>query len=336
MTEKERVKQALAHKDTDIVPYNITFTEVALQKMKKHFRDEDFEGKLGNHLMSVSAFAPGKEVKPGYFQDDFGVVWNQTVDKDIGVIDDIILKEPTLKGYKFPDPKASWRYSGFKKQLEANKEVFCLSDIGFSLFERAWTLRGMENLLCDMCDNLKFVNELLDAITEFNLAVIDESVKYPIDGMRFGDDWGQQSGLIMGPELWRELIKPRIKKMYGRVKSHGLKVFIHSCGDVEEIFPDLIEVGLDVFNPFQPEAYDIYEMKRLHGDRLSFYGGMSTQKTLPFGKPEDVKKETVKLLKEIGRNGGYIFSPAHSTPGDVPAENMAAMIEVVQNQEKYR
>ena len=139
----------------------------------------------------------------------------------------------------------------------------------------------------------------------------------------------------MGPDLWRELIKPRIKKMYGRVKSHGLKVFIHSCGDVEEIFPDLIEVGLDVFNPFQPEAYDIYKMKKLHGDRLSFYGGMSTQKILPFGTPEEVKKETIKLIREIGKNGGYIFSPAHATPGDVPAENMAVMFEIIQNQEKY-
>ncbi|MEI7905475.1 MAG: uroporphyrinogen decarboxylase family protein, partial [Candidatus Firestonebacteria bacterium] len=248
----------------------------------------------------------------------------------------ILLKEPSLKGYNFPDPKAAWRYEGFNKELGLNKDLFCLCDIGFSLFERAWTLRGMENLLCDMYENQEFVNVLLDAITEFNLTIIDESVKYPIDGMRFGDDWGQQAGLIMGPELWRKFIKPRIKKMYARVKSHGLKVFIHSCGDVEEIFPDLIEVGLDVFNPFQPEAYDIFKIKKLYGDKLSFYGGMSTQKILPFGTPEAVKIETVRLLKEIGNNGGYIFSPAHATPGDVPVENMTAMIEVLQNQEKYR
>ncbi len=335
MTRKERIKQSLAHKNSDIVPYNITFTVPAADKLKTHFNDLDFEETLGNHLFSVDALCGDKIIKPGYRQDDFGVIWNQTIDKDIGVVEELILKEPSLKGLKLPDPKASWRYSGFAKGLEKHKDRFLLSDIGFSLFERAWTLRGMENLLVDMYENPGFVSDLLDVITEFNLAVIEESSKFPIDGMRFGDDWGQQSGLIMGPDLWRQFIRPRVNKMYSKVKESGLKVFIHSCGDVEELFPDLIECGLDVFNPFQPEAYDIYKIKNLHGAKLSFYGGMSTQKILPFGTPEDVRKETIKLLKAIGKDGGYIFSPAHATPADVPLENMLAMIEVVTHQEKY-
>jgi len=335
VTRKERTKLSLNHKSSDIVPYNITFTLPAADKLKAHFNNPEFEEAIGNHLFNVDALNGDKIVKPGFRQDDFGVIWNQTVDKDIGVVEDLILKEPSLKGFKLPDPKAAWRYENFGKALEKHKDRFLLSDIGFSLFERAWTLRGMENLLIDMYENPGFVNDLLDAITEFNLAIIDESAKYPIDGMRFGDDWGQQSGLIMGPELWRKFIKPRIRKMYSRVRAHGLKVFIHSCGDVEEIFPDLIECGLDCFNPFQPEAYDIFKIKELHGSKLSFYGGMSTQKILPFGTADDVKKETIRLLKGIGSNGGYIFSPAHATPADVPLDNMLAMLEIVRNQEKY-
>ena len=95
----------------------------------------------------------------------------------------------------------------------------------------------------------------------------------------FGDDWGQQHGLIMGPALWREFIKPRIFQMYQAVKAGGKFVFIHSCGKVQQLFPELIECGLDVFNPLQPEVMDVAAIKRDFGAQLSFYGGISIQRT---------------------------------------------------------
>lgn len=95
-----------------------------------------------------------------------------------------------------------------------------------------------------------------------NWTLFHRGTKFPIDGFRFGDDWGQQHGLIMGPILWRRFIKPRIAKMYAKVHKKDLPVFIHSCGDVDELFPELIEIGVDVFNPFQPEVMDVYEMKK--------------------------------------------------------------------------
>jgi uroporphyrinogen decarboxylase len=101
---------------------------------------------------------------------------------------------------------------------------------------------------------------------------------------------------------------------------------------VEEIFPDLIECGVDVFNPFQPEVMDVFEIKKKFGDRLSFFGGISTQRTLPFGTVKQTKDEVRRLIESIGKNGGYIASPAHAIPADAKAENIAAMIEVLQNQ----
>ena len=148
----------------------------------------------------------------------------------------------------------------------------------------------------------------------------------------FGDDWGQQRGLQMGPALWRRFIKPRIRRMYAAVKARGKRVFIHSCGKVDELFPELIECGLDVFNPFQPEVIDVYEAKRRFGDRLSFYGGISTQKTLPYGTTAQVKEEVRRLLDGVGKNGGYIAAPAHDVPRDAKPENIAAMIDVLQAQ----
>jgi uroporphyrinogen decarboxylase len=120
--------------------------------------------------------------------------------------------------------------------------------------------------------------------------------------------------------------------MYSAVKSKGKRVIIHCCGKVDEIFPDLIEIGVDVFNPFQPEVMDVYEMKRIHGHQLSFWGGISTQRTLPYGSVGQVKDEVRRLLDHIGKDGGYIAAPAHAIPGDAKPENVAAMIEVLNNQ----
>jgi uroporphyrinogen decarboxylase len=162
--------------------------------------------------------------------------------------------------------------------------------------------------------------------------VIENACSYDVDAMMFGDDWGMQTGLQMGANIWREFIYPRIKQMYGLVKSKGKFVFIHSCGKVDEVFPDLIDIGLDAFNPFQPEVMDVFAMKQRFGDRLTFYGGISVQQTLPYGTVTETKDEVKRLLEVIGKNGGYIAAPSHAIPGDAKPENIAAMIEVLQNQ----
>ncbi|HPZ81713.1 MAG TPA: uroporphyrinogen decarboxylase family protein, partial [Candidatus Atribacteria bacterium] len=120
-------------------------------------------------------------------------------------------------------------------------------------------------------------------------------------------------------------------RMYGSVKQGGKYVFIHSCGDVDELFDDLIEIGVDCFNPFQPEVMDIFQLIEQYRSRLSFHGGLSTQQTLPYGTPQDVVWET-RCLIDMGRSGGYIFGPAHDVEGDVPLSNMLAFIEEAQKQ----
>ena len=183
-----------------------------------------------------------------------------------------------------------------------------------------------------MAANPDFVHSLLDRILDYNLRIIENACSFDIDAMMFGDDWGHQYGLIMGPEFWQEFIKPRIKEMYGLARSKGKFVFIHSCGKVDEVFPDLIECGLNMFNPFQPEVIDVSEIKQTYGDTLSFYGGISTQRTLPYGTVAQVKDEVKRLLDIVGKNGGYVAAPAHAIPADAKPENVAAMIDVLQSQ----
>jgi len=341
MTKKERVLLALRHQQTDIVPYNISFTHQEYKKVADYLGDPDFINKINNHLCGATFDGYVTELphKPGYFMDDFGVVWNRTgPDKDIGVPDNLILHEPSMKNYKFPEvPKEKLlkEYEYVLKEGRKN-EQFVFAGIGFSMFERAWTLRGMENLLTDMLLEPAFVEELLDSICDFNIQIIDLALSYgEFDGFYFGDDWGQQRGLIMGPELWRKFIKPRMKRMYERVKSKGKFVIQHSCGDIHEIFPDLIEIGLDVYQTFQPEIYDIESIKREYGRYLTFWGGISTQRLLPFATPEEIKRKTIETIRILGKDGGYIAAPTHAIPGDVPPQNVEALIEVLQNQELY-
>ncbi|MBN1936578.1 MAG: hypothetical protein JW934_18090 [Anaerolineae bacterium] len=334
MNNRERVLAALNHRPPDKVPYHIGFTQVAYAKMAAFYGDPGFVSKLGNCLtvLDCEPTDAWQEVAPDLWQDQFGVRWNRAVDKDIGVVENRMVDKETLDAYRWPDPDDPSRYARYDAVLSDKTAKFIVVNHGFSLFERAWTLYGMERLLMDMVLDKGFVHALLDRILEFNLKLIENVCRFDVDAMMFGDDWGMQTGLIMGPALWREFIKPRVRQMYQAVRRAGKWVFIHSCGKVDEVFPDLIACGLNVFNPFQPEVIDVFAAKRTYGDRLSFYGGISTQRTLPYGTVGQVKDEVRRLIDEVGRSGGYIASPAHAIPADARPENIAAMIEVLQNQ----
>jgi uroporphyrinogen decarboxylase len=332
ISKREVIQMVIAGQKPPYVPWSFGFTVEAKHKLKAHFGVQDLEVVLQNHLLKL-----GNDI--GFFtdlgnnrvQDVFGVVWDRSVDKDIGIVEGCVLPEPTLKGYDFPDPLDPRFFNDIPNRIAADPDRYRVFQIGFSLYERAWTLRGMEKLMMDFYDNPDFVSELFNSIADYNIAQLRQAVKYDIDAVYFGDDWGQQRGLQMGPRMWRKLIYPVLKRMYGEVHAAGKKVFIHSCGDVDELFDDLIEIGLNCFNPFQPEVMDVYNLLPRYRGRLAFHGGLSTQQTLPYGSVADVLAETRRLL-DLGAEGSYIFAPAHDVEGDVPLENMLTFIEEAQKQ----
>jgi len=330
MTERERVLKALTHKQTDIVPYNLDLTDDVYKRLVEYFGDKDFYAKTGSHLAQERNESFTK-LDDHRTRDMFGAVWLLDQEGDFGVVENCLLSEPDFNNYTFPEPDEKLIREKCER-LEKQTDKFRMYIIGFSMYERAWSLRGVENILMDFILEKDFVHELLDRIAEYNMKVIDIVAEYDIDCLFFGDDWGQQKGLIMGPEIWREFIKPRRKKEYEYIKSKGMYIAQHSCGDIYDIFPDLIEIGLDIYNTFQPEIYDIRKVKKEFGNELTFYGGVSTQHVLPYGTAEEVKAQTRELMEVMGKDGGYICAPTHSIPNDVPTENILAFLDAVHNQ----
>jgi uroporphyrinogen decarboxylase len=333
MSKRDLVRDVLDHKKPEYVPWSFGFTKEARDKLHGHYGvDADLEKAVGNHLLNLGAeIGFFEDAGPDLVRDVFGVLWDRSIDKDIGDVRGCVLERPTLKGYSFPDPVAPRYFADIPEKTARFGDCFRAFQIGFSLWERAWTLRGFANMMMDFYDNPGFVRDLLRAIADYNIAQVRRAMEFDIDAVYFGDDWGQQRGLQMGPRLWREFIFPELKRMYAAVRNRGGYVFIHSCGDVDELFDELVSIGVNCFNPFQPEVMDIHALMDRYRGRLSFHGGLSTQKTLPYGSVANVRGETKKLI-DHGLQGDFILAPAHDVEGDVPLENILALVETAREQ----
>ena len=292
----------------------------------------DLDQHVNSHILGLGSQMPVVEhLGHDRIRDRFGVVWDRSQDKDIGMVEGCVLPEPTLDGYQFPSSRDPRIFSPIAANIAQHPDRFRMFAIDFSLFERAWSLRGMENLLMDFIEQPQFVHDLLDAITDHNLELIRHALEYDIDAVYCGDDWGQQHGLIMGAAAWRTFIAPRLKRVYAAVRSAGKFQVIHSCGDVDELFDELAALGVNLFNPFQPEVMDVRALLDRHRGRLSFWGGLSTQITLPKKSVAEVRAESRDLLTR-GAAGSYVFAPSHAVEGDVPLENMLAFVEEAHRQ----
>ena len=200
-------------------------------------------------------------------------------------------------------------------------------------FKTAWELRGMENLLVDYLLNPGFVEKLYDRLYELNTEILARCTAAGVDQVSIGGDIAMQDRLIMGPESWRRIDKPRLAAMIGRCReiNPGVHVYIHSDGNLWEIMDDLIEIGFDIIDPIQPECMDPVEVKRQYGDRIVLHGCGSLQQTLPFGTEEEVRQEVIGLIENCGYDGGLVLRESNAIGFDCPLGNVVAWFETARD-----
>lgn len=332
MNRREIVLEAIHHRQPPVVPYTLGFEDGTDLLLDAYLGTTAWRDRLVHYMVHMRAVDTDmkEQVDEVRFRDAYGGIWRH--DRRPWHLEAPPLDRPSFEGYTFPAPEKFFRPEWKEKARQAVAEqpdLFRVADLGWGLFERAWNLRGFENLLTDLVTAPDFVEEALDRLVELYLAFVEYTADLEMDAILFGDDWGDQRGVIIGPKRWRQFIKPRWARIYEAVHRHGVIVMHHSCGSVAEIMPDIIEIGVDVLESVQPEAAGMnpYELKRQWGQKIAFWGCLGSQSTVPFGTPEEIVAEVRRLRAEVGRDGGYILAPAKSIQPGTPVENMAAVVE---------
>ncbi len=329
MDPKQIVEHVLRFNEVSPLPYYIPVCESLELELKKYYGKESLEEILTPYLFCEHFGFREVDYGNGRQIDPFGVI---TENGSILHVLQSPLHQPSLSGYNWPNPETFEDWEILKEKYEQKSASFRLTGLGFGLYERAWLLRGMENLLVDMIENPFFVEELMDGILDFHMKILDISVqKIPFEAYFGGDDWSDQRGPMMGVKLWRRFIKPRLAKLIKRCHEHNLRYICHSCGNVLPLVDDLLEIGLDGLESLQPEAMDVFTLKKKTCGRMALIGGMGVQTTMPYGTTARIREETDMLIREMGKGGGYIPAPAKPLLEDVPVENAAAFIDAVKN-----
>ena len=334
MNPKEMVYAQIAHQQTSYLPYEVLFdagTSV-VARLDAHYGTPAWQDELKQHIVRFRAMDDGLDfdviTEQPLSVDRYGSTWR--TDKWQHYMAEPVLKSPTLDGYEWPEtaeffPPEQRQFN--QRIIDANPDAFLVARFNFGLFERVWDLRGFENTLMDAVSEPEFFRQIIARVAAHQMEVLEELVALPVDGILFSDDWGEQRGILLGPKRWRAFFKEPMRRMYAFVHSHGKATIQHTCGNVIDVIPDAIEIGLDVLESVQPEAMSPYELKQRFGEHLTFWGGLGAQSTLPFGTPDDVRAEIRRLCREMGRGGGYILAPAKPLQEDTPTANAAAVVE---------
>ena len=203
-----------------------------------------------------------------------------------------------------------------------------------SVYEAAQSLRGWEQFMMDLAADPKFAGYLMDKLVEMHIERFRQYIEAVGDRVHViaaGDDLGMETGPQLSPDLYHRMIKPRQQKLYRYIKDHSsAKLFLHSCGSIHKLIPDLVEVGVDILNPIQVAATDMdsAKLKQEFGKELVFWGGgCDTQHVLSFGTPEDVREEVKRRVGDLAPGGGFVFNQVHNIQADVPPENIEAMFD---------
>jgi len=345
VTGKERVARALRREPTDRVPVDLWATPETYARLRERLgvaTDEEVRLALGIDVRVAGPRSTGPDpqaAEPGALRDIWGVERRPVEVGGARYLEvsryPLAAVEPVAGGdaYPWPDPCA-YDFDQVARQAEAAGDYYVIN-VGHrlnrtSVLKCSTYLRGMDAFLMDLTLRPKVARAIITRVTDYYLAHnerIFRAAKGLVDAFLLGDDFGTQTGLLVSLECWREFFAPSLEEFVALAHSFGLTVMIHSCGAVRELIDDLIGLGVDVLNPIQVRAagMEIEGLKRDFGSRISFYGGIDIQETLPLGSVEEVEREVAHTIEVLGEGGGYLLSPTHNIQPDTPVENIFAV-----------
>lgn len=240
-----------------------------------------------------------------------------------------------VRAFPLPDILADYRWKDTAAQVAALQaaDKIVMSNIAIDVFEPAWYLRGMEQMLMDFYDDEEMAFACLNRIGECKQQAAVRLAEANVDVIVFGDDVGMQTGMMIAPELWRKFLKPRLKSMLEAVHAANPRVlcYYHSDGDIRAILPELTEIGVDILNPIQPECMDPTEIYREYHQKAALWGTIGTQTTMPFGTPETVREKALEMLELAKTDGRLILAPSHLLEPEVPLENIDMLVKTIRD-----
>ncbi len=236
-----------------------------------------------------------------------------------------------INAFAWPDLGAAYRYAevaGAVKAYQARGYAVC-GEMYQTIFERAWLMRGMETFMTDFHLEPEIAHAICDRITDVRVRQARVFAETGVDIIRLGDDIVTQQGRMMSSEIYKDFIQPGVKKIVAAAKAVNpdVVIFMHCCGRVEDVIDDLLDAGIEVLNPVQPECNNLRRIKEQYGHRLSFWGGIGVQSVMPHGTTEDVRRAVRETIKLLGASGGLVLAPAHILDPAVPWENIEAFID---------
>ena len=357
MNSRERVLAVVNRKIPDRVPKDLSWglCPALEEEFRRRTGCDDYYEYFGLDIRMLD-FAPtrlqrdfsqyftGRDQERGFSVNEWGVGIGRSRDESLH-FEHIIsplkngMTEKEAAEFPLPDFLEEYRHSHFESCVKEwhEKGLAVCGSLVQTIFEKAWAIRGFEETLMDMIAEPEAISILFDRLTELRIEQMKLLVNAGIDILMLGDDVGMQTGMLMGADTWRELLKPRMAKIIHEAKKlrPDLPIFYHSCGNPGQIIPDLIEIGVTVLNPIQPECFDLQYVKDTYGDKLAFWGGVSAQKNLSFGTPEQVKAEVKRCIEILGKDGGYFIGPNHVVEPEVSWENLMAFFEAVEEYGNY-
>ncbi len=329
MTRKQAIISLIKGENPGYTPHHFDLTLKMTDRLADYYKSnrDDVEDLIQNHLLYLDPATGYRNTEGGLYTDEFGTTWDAEGNYDVGDwgMVGFPVKDYDFSNYTFPDGKDEGKFEETKRLMERYTDRFNVMRVT-GILNLAWYIMGFDELLAGMIIEKDIMHMVFGKVTEYTINLINNIPK-GVDAVRMIEDWGIQSGLMFSRELWDEFIYPNYIKIYGAIRNKGMYVMHHSCGDITELMPTIIDMGVDIVDAMQPESMDLHFIKKEYGKDIVLFGGVGSQSTIPCGTKEEVVADAKITLNFMSKGGKYILGPAGSIPTEAPIENVVAFAE---------